>query len=144
MSSCIKKSIAQTMFQKQQFQTTSIRPVFYIYRRKAINGQSSSFQLMDGVVPRLNGDDSFPISKNPISFLSRDLELAVHPVLKGIKKRAEKKVDKIQRRTTGIEMLSFTRIDGSKMKSSRRNEDECLSIQMVRVLSCSCSKASSV
>lgn len=77
-------------FHEQQVRTTTIGLVLYGYRRKAKNGKLSLFQLMYKVIPKMNGDEPFLISKKLINLLSRKSSVAVILSLTGNQRASSK------------------------------------------------------
>lgn len=65
--------------------------VFCGYQSEARNGQRNQIQLMHGVVPTMNGDEHFPISKIHISLFSRELEVVDALFLRASKTEPENK-----------------------------------------------------
>lgn len=102
----------------------------YGYWRKSKNSHPSTFQLVYGVVPRMNGDEPFPISNNPISLLLQKLELKAD-----LSKRASKSKHgnavKSQEMTPESVVWSWRQSIGSGRKGSRLNKDGWPSIEIV-------------
>lgn len=86
----VKKSVAATLFQKNKAWTAAIRPVLYGYEIKAKYGHPSKFQLIYGVFPRMNNDETFPLSGIPDSLWYPELEM-VSTVSLRVSKKGDKK-----------------------------------------------------
>lgn len=72
----MKKSALEIMFQKQLVWSTAMRYVLHKHMGKAGNNQFNPFQIMCGVLPRMNEEEQFPMLKifNPL--MPRQLGMA--------------------------------------------------------------------